>query len=80
MQPRTFVAAWMTGPLGLEPMRLFFCPFRVERDRWETTVLASGVLFDRCRIALHCTGLNNELVAKCQQFSAHVLDQQAAHA
>lgn len=80
MQPRTFTSAWMTHPLGLEPTRLFFCPFRVERDRWETTVLSSGVLFDRCRIALHCANLSGELADKCQQFSAHVLEQQLVHA
>ncbi len=80
MQPRTFTSAWMTHPLGLEPTRLFFCPFRVERERWETTVFSSGLLFDRCRIALHCDNLSDELLDKCQQFSAHVLEMQSAHA
>jgi hypothetical protein len=80
MQPRTFTSAWMTDPLGLEPARLFFCPFRVERHRWETTVLSSGVLFDRCRIALHCTDLSDELLDRCERFSAHILGRQPAHA
>jgi hypothetical protein len=80
MQPRTFTSSWMTDQLGLEPTRLFFCPFRVERRRWETTVYASGVLFDRCRIALHCTGLSEELTRNCEQFSAHVLGREPANA
>jgi hypothetical protein len=80
MQPRAFIGSWMTGPLGVEPTRLFFCPFRVERDRWDTTVLSSGMLFDRCRIALHCTNVSDELLDKCRQFSAHVLEQQPIHA
>lgn len=80
MQPRTFMSSWMTDQLGLEPARLFFCPFRVERRRWDTTVYASGVLFDRCRIALNCTDLSEELAQKCREFSAHVLGRELANA
>lgn len=80
LSPRSFVGAWMTDQIGVEPSRLFFCPFRVERRRWETTVLSSGVLFDRCRIALHCADLTEELVQRCEQFSAHVLDREPVHA
>jgi hypothetical protein len=82
LQPRTFMSSWMVDPLCVEPTRMFFCPFRVERDRWPTTVIASGLLFDRCRIARHCANLSDELIDKCRQFSAHVLAQRkrAAHA
>jgi hypothetical protein len=80
MQPSAFTGSWMTDRLGIDPMRLFFCPFRVERDQWETTVLSSGLLFDRCRIALHCADLDTDLADKCQQFSEHVLGRELAHA
>ncbi|HEY3970214.1 MAG TPA: hypothetical protein VGL79_02340 [Solirubrobacteraceae bacterium] len=78
LQPRAFTNSWMSEPLGIEPTRMFFCPFRVERDTWPTTVMASGLLFDRCRIAHHCSDLSDELLDKCQQFSSHVLAQREA--
>jgi hypothetical protein len=73
LQPRTFTNCWMADALSMEPIRMFFCPFRVERDKWPTTVLASGLLFDRCRIASHCLDLDDELLDKCEQFSSYAL-------
>lgn len=75
LQPRTFVNLWMTDGLAMDPARMFFCPFRVERDWWETRVYESGLLFDRCRIAAHCAELEGELLDRCRQFSVHVLEQ-----
>jgi hypothetical protein len=80
LQPRAFVSSWMTDQLGLDPARMFFCPFRVEREAWETNVYASGLLFDRCRIAHHCTASDDELLDRCERFSAHVLQQRRLRA
>jgi hypothetical protein len=51
LQPRNFVKEWLREPLLVDPLRVFFVPVRVIEDDWESTVIHSGVLFDRCRIA-----------------------------
>jgi hypothetical protein len=80
LQPRAFTGKWLTEPLGVEPTRMFFCPFRIEREGWETKVIDGGLLFDRCRIAHHCAEVDDELLDGCERFSAHVLEQRRAHA
>ncbi len=80
LQPRAFTGQWMTEQLAIEPTRLFFCPFRVERARWPTVVFESGVLFDRCRIALHAAAINDDIVNQCERFTRHVLDARKARA
>jgi hypothetical protein len=80
LDPRAFTGLWMTDRLAVEPTPLFFCPFRVERARWETAAFHSGVLFDRCRIALHTGDAPDDLVERCEQFTGHVLDARRARA
>jgi len=80
LNPRAFTGQWMTEQIPVDPTRLFFCPFRVERDRWPTTVFQSGVLFDRCRIALHASGAGEEVVDRCERFTRHVLDSRKTRA
>jgi hypothetical protein len=73
LQPIAFSKNWLTGPLSMDPLRMFFCPFRVDRRRWETTVNEAGILFDRCRIAAHTSHLGDDLLDQCETFSRHVL-------
>lgn len=52
LQPRTFWDNWIQYPhVSPEPVRSFFIPHRVERNKWELVARSSGVLFDRCRVA-----------------------------
>jgi len=39
------------GPVSPSPIKSFFTPYRVERDKWEFYARKAGILFDRCRIA-----------------------------
>jgi hypothetical protein len=80
LQPRAFASKWMAEPLGVEPTRMFFCPFRIERAGWATKVYDGGVLFDRCRIAHHCAEVDGNLLDACERFSTHVLERRRVHA
>src|SRR5262249_2280393 len=57
LQPRAFTALWLREPLGIEPLRLFFVPFRVDAERWEEASLRWGVLFDLRPIAASAGGV-----------------------
>jgi hypothetical protein len=53
LQPRTFYSEWFTENPIVDPIRMFFMPFRVIEDDWRGVGLQGGVVFDRCRLALH---------------------------
>jgi hypothetical protein len=73
LQPRAFVALWLREPLAIEPLRLFFVPFRVDAERWEEASLRGGVLFDRCRIAALAGELDPDVRDRCAAWSRHVI-------
>lgn len=73
LQPRAFGALWLREPLAVEPLRLFFVPFRVDQARWEEASFSGGVLFDRCRIAAHAADLPADLRERCRVWSRHVI-------
>jgi hypothetical protein len=73
LQPRAFANLWFREPLTVEPLRLFFVPFRVDRARWEEASFYGGMLFDRCRIAAHSDELETDVLDRCQVWSRHVI-------
>jgi hypothetical protein len=73
LQPRAFAGLWLRDPLAVEPFRLFFVPFRMDRARWEEAAFGGGVLFDRCRIVAHCGELDVDVRERCHAWSRHVI-------
>ena len=52
--------------LVTKPVRLFFLPRRVSRERWENAGIDGGILFDRCRIVSCLRDLDRELTDDCR--------------
>jgi hypothetical protein len=73
LQPRAFCGMWMKDPPAVDPLRLFFVPFRVEKRRWLDVAFRGGILFDRCRIAFHTQRLDTRILSKCTRWSRYVL-------
>jgi hypothetical protein len=73
LQPRAFGALWLRDPLAVDPLRLFFVPFRVSRERWEEASFHGGLLFDRCRIVAHSDELDPDVRDRCHAWSRHVV-------
>jgi hypothetical protein len=76
MQPRNFCVKWMHEYPAVDPVRLFFLPFRIERQRWYDDSVEGGLLFDRCRIAAHAARLPDNLRRRCHAWTRHVLHEQ----
>lgn len=71
----TFIKQWMMDTVVVDPIRMFFCPFRIDADSWVIRAIAAGVLFDRCRIAHLLCEPDSELAELCSRFSSHVLSE-----
>lgn len=50
-----FLKKWVRDPFLVDPIRLFFVPWRIPRSRRAVNAIDAGVLFDRCRIAACAT-------------------------
>jgi len=75
LQPEAFCAMWMLDTPAVTPVRLFFVPFRIEQKQWLDTTQQGGIIFDRCRIAVHACGIGKDLVRKCSDWTTHVLNE-----
>lgn len=73
LQPHSWASSWMAEMPTVLPLRAFFVPHRVRRDRWDVAAIHGGVLFDRCRIAALASRLPKELGERCRSFNRHVL-------
>lgn len=51
LQPREFCEQWMISVPTPPPVKSFFVPHRVDKQRWRYAARYSGIIFDRCRIA-----------------------------
>lgn len=61
-----FAQKWFRQMLVTKPVRLFFLPRRVPRERWENAGIDGGILFDRCRIVSCLRSLDMELTNDCK--------------
>jgi hypothetical protein len=68
-----FCRTWMNEQPAVDPVRMFFVPFRVERRKWYVRSSAAGILFDRCRIAILSRRLSNDLRKRCQLWTERAL-------
>lgn len=73
LQPENWAAMWMTERPAVVPLRSFFVPHRVDRDRWDVSAISAGVLFDRCRIAAVGGTLPRHLRDGTRAYSRNVL-------
>jgi hypothetical protein len=73
LQPNTFCNMWMRESPSVDPVRMFFVPFRIERHYWMDAARQGGIVFDRCRIAIHCRDIDEHLKGECSVWTAHVL-------
>ncbi len=73
LQPKAFCGLWLRDPLPVDPLRMFFVPFRIDRAMWEESSFYGGLLFDRCRISAHAMSLTSELREQCLRWSRHVI-------
>ena len=73
LQPRAFAAKWLLESLVVEPIRLFFMPFRVPEDEWLDIGYDGGIVFDRCRLANHGRGVSREVLGQVKAWNSDVL-------
>lgn len=73
LQPRVFMDLWLRESFSCTPVRMFFVPRRVEESEWRFVSVQAGVLFDRCRIALHCGPLSAELASECAAWTNRIV-------
>jgi len=73
LQPGAFCKLWMKDVLAVDPVRIFFVPFRIEKSRWLEAVLYGGIIFDRCRIAFHTHDIDTDTLRDCGKWTKYVL-------
>jgi len=72
LQPDGFIKKWLHEPLTVDPVRLFFVPFRVEQQVWAETCIDGGILLDRCRISALTARIGKDLRRQCATWTQHV--------
>jgi hypothetical protein len=72
-QPHDWCSHWMADKPLVWPVRSFFVPHRVTRDRWADSCTFGGILYDRCRIASLVPNVNGALNTSWSEWSADVL-------
>lgn len=68
-----FCKKWLRAPLTVNPVPLFFVPWRVRAADWADAAFDAGVLFDRCRIAFHARSLNTVVRSQSARWTKSVL-------
>jgi hypothetical protein len=56
LQAHSFCEHWMIEVPPSQILRGLFIPHQVPRERWDYSSRYGGILFDRCRIAIHLPG------------------------
>ena len=72
--PDRWCTHWMAETPSVLPIRSFFVPHRVERDRWLHSCTFGGLLYDRCRIASLASNAEDDLRLRWIKWSSHVLN------
>ncbi len=72
LQPDSFRNKWMSGPLVVLPVRMFFVAESLTlsvEDRTEISIDA-GLLFDRCRIVDYCANVDDGVLCRVRSWTA----------
>lgn len=64
MQPDQFAKKWFKEPFLVTPMRAFCLSEAIDRTRFKSTQIATGILFDRCRLVDFCGGFDCSKIEK----------------
>lgn len=72
----SFCKTWMRDMPALDPVRLFFVPFRLSTVVWQSVANGGGIVFDRCRIAHHLDSVSAEVLEQCETWCDFVLSKQ----
>jgi len=73
LDPQAWCSHWMMDNPLVIPTKLFFVPHRIDAREWTHTGRFGGIVFDRCRIALHSARLDTNLKDACTCWSRHVI-------
>ncbi|MBI2899562.1 MAG: hypothetical protein HYY17_05215 [Planctomycetes bacterium] len=77
LDPGAFCKKWLRDGITVDPVRLFFVPWRIGEMEWSDTAIDGGVLFDRCRIAFHARSLDAVVRSQSAKWTKSVLAQVA---
>jgi hypothetical protein len=73
LQPRAFYSLWFMENTVIDPVRVFFMPFRVPEEQWLEISYPGGIIFDRCRIAHHARDVEDDVRLNIEAWNADVL-------
>ncbi len=64
LQPGAFRDKWLSGPIAVDPVRMFFVAEALSTDPGERSDMAidGGIMFDRCRIAEFSADVEDEVL------------------
>lgn len=71
--PAGWCKLWMSEAFSVDPLKMFFVPYRVPSDRWLETCVGGGILFDRCRIVQHSSLVADALRHRIAAWSAKAM-------
>lgn len=72
LDPRNFVKKFLRESLVVDPIRLFFVPWRVNQEEWDDISADAGIVFDRSRLVGCLENLSKDL-AKQRKLATKVL-------
>ena len=70
LDPSRFNKLWMKEPFLVDPVRAYFVSESVDRSNWKKSSIEAGLLFDRCRLVLHCGGLSGDLLSRIRKWTS----------
>jgi hypothetical protein len=73
LQISSFYKSWLREQPSVDPVRMFFVPWRVNLADYRKACIEGGIVFDRCRISYFCGDIARELRHQCREWSGHVL-------
>ena len=74
LQIEGFFKKWLREVPSVNPVRMFFVPWRVPSADFRTVCIDCGILFDRCRISCFCSDIDSSLRDQCQEWSRHAFE------
>lgn len=73
LQVSSFCKSWLSDHPSVDPIRMFFVPWRIDSSDFRKKCIDGGIVFDRCRISYFCSDLDQQVRNQCRQWTTHVL-------
>jgi hypothetical protein len=74
LTPLAFCKSWLMSMPAVDPISMFFVPYRITRTEWDVAANTAGIIFDRCRIAHHLRDISSDLTDRCARWSKSMLE------